>query len=706
MRRGEGALLLLLLISACSVPKLTELGEKRCDTDAGHACITGYACQGGFCRIPAGMPCTEGQTKACGTDIGECVRGTQRCVQGVFGECEGAVGPATESCDNKDNDCDDSTDEDLAAVAPACEKQDGVCMGKKKTCVAGSYVATCGPSEYGTDFQADETRCDGQDNDCDGATDEGVGGGACANAGICIGFQRACTMGAPGVCLAPGFEPTEVSCDNQDNDCDGTVDEGIVSSTPCTLTQGVCQNKFAACRNGNIESTCTQASYGPTYEAQETSCDGMDNDCDGITDRLTDGGFVRIGTCELSQGVCANARRACIAGNGEAPCTAASYGPFFEVSEASCDSLDNDCDGRVDVSSEVTLLATPNTVTNHISLAASSMGGSAAVYADERRGTSRVIFRRFDDQLRAAGNEFELSDPSATDAIRPSLVRIGLDYAVVWMETVGTPRIVLARVADNGTVAWSRVVASNVSVFKDPKVAASSSGGSNVAVAWIGSNLVLQGVVYDGTGSLTVPAKQLVAAPDAGGDLIFGLDLVRRQATNDFLVGWVAQNAGTFRVRFRAFDDTLTGQGTLREEFTAGETADAVRVAIAGDTGEVSGAWLGSNSTMVSTLRWLPNAISSPMKLVANTFNGTSADLTLATTAGGVAAFWAQGGTTARLVGTALGGDGGVRDFTPQGVTGLFAPGVTSLDGGVLQVGYEADRGMGLDLFGQVICRP
>ena len=150
----------------------------------------------------------------------------------------------------------------------------------------------------------------------------------------------------------------------------------------------------------------------------------------------------------------------------------------------------------------------------------------------------------------------------------------------------------------------------------------------------------------------------------------------------------------------------LVPQGTVREEFVSGETvADGLRLAVSGVSGEVLGAWLGSSAGTV-TLRWLPNALTSASNQVASTFVGSASDLTLASTATGAAAFWAQGGSMARLVGISLGGDGGVRDFTPQGVTGLFAPGVTSLDGGVLQVGYEADRGMGLDLYGQVICRP
>ncbi|HET9451764.1 MAG TPA: putative metal-binding motif-containing protein, partial [Aggregicoccus sp.] len=37
--------------------------------------------------------------------------------------------------------------------------------------------------------------------------------------------------------------------------------------------------------DGGFEPVCTGASYGPRYEAAETRCDGVDNDCDGETDR-------------------------------------------------------------------------------------------------------------------------------------------------------------------------------------------------------------------------------------------------------------------------------------------------------------------------------------------------------------------------------------------------------------------------------------
>ena len=74
-----------------------------------------------------GKPCGEG------AGIGECVAGAFVCAgDGTGVVCEGAIGPAPEVCDGKDNDCDGAPDS--------------------------------GPAEV----------CDGEDNDCDGLIDEGV----------------------------------------------------------------------------------------------------------------------------------------------------------------------------------------------------------------------------------------------------------------------------------------------------------------------------------------------------------------------------------------------------------------------------------------------------------------------------------------------------------------------------------------------------
>ncbi|MHA7633822.1 putative metal-binding motif-containing protein [Corallococcus sp. M7] len=76
----------------------------------------------------------------------------------------------------------------------------------------------------------------------------------------------------------------------------GTVDDGgtqvdagtdagsLEEPLPCEKTQGVCAGAKRAVVDGAYEAVCTARSYGADYEATETRCDGLDNDCDGVTD--------------------------------------------------------------------------------------------------------------------------------------------------------------------------------------------------------------------------------------------------------------------------------------------------------------------------------------------------------------------------------------------------------------------------------------
>ena len=121
--------------------------------------------------IDEGCSCIDGNKRPCGKDTGECVKGTQTCVIGVWGNCVGGKDPGTEVCDNKDNDCNGKKDENLTRP---CQT---LCGAGTETCINGKY-------ENCTAKQPTKEICDGKDNDCDGTADGPDT--PCANGGVCI----------------------------------------------------------------------------------------------------------------------------------------------------------------------------------------------------------------------------------------------------------------------------------------------------------------------------------------------------------------------------------------------------------------------------------------------------------------------------------------------------------------------------------------
>ncbi|MBX3275786.1 MAG: hypothetical protein KF729_36330, partial [Sandaracinaceae bacterium] len=161
-------------------------------TDAGDAAVS---------------ECTGTMTRSCpgGSDVGECRAGTQRCMDGAWGDCEGRVGPSAEVCDSRDNDCDGVIDGIAATIA----------CGSGQACIGGSCVITMCP-----DFMLDCDMDPGNGCEADSRTDRAHCGNCdrgcawpCSDAlcqdpiGLLGGRYHTCGFGATGLhCWGTNFD--------------------------------------------------------------------------------------------------------------------------------------------------------------------------------------------------------------------------------------------------------------------------------------------------------------------------------------------------------------------------------------------------------------------------------------------------------------------------------------------------------------------
>jgi Putative metal-binding motif/Secretion system C-terminal sorting domain len=218
---------------------------------------------------------------------------------------------ASEACNGVDDNCDGTVDEGVQTMWYLNADGDNAAAGQVLSCTSPGVGWTTTAPTYSTDCNDSNAAihpgaaelCNGVDDDCDGSVDEGVvfqnyyadadsdGFGSALLGNFCIAPANSslnntdCNDG--NAAIRPGA--TEV-CNGVDDDCDGSIDEGVLQTY---------YRDFDGDTYGNVLISITACSPIAGYVSNATDCNdnnaairplatelcnGIDDDCDGTID--------------------------------------------------------------------------------------------------------------------------------------------------------------------------------------------------------------------------------------------------------------------------------------------------------------------------------------------------------------------------------------------------------------------------------------
>ena len=244
--------------------QVTTCGEGACESTGNWECRNG----GQFDTCQPGSPAAEGPF------------GNASCSDGIDNDCDGTTDASDSDCVVQEETCDDGTDNNgnglVDCADPQCDGFGfndvtncgvGACASTGSTvCQDGGAVDTCQPGPAGDEGPYGDPSCsDDIDNDCNNQTDD----------------------------ADTNCQPGPETCDNNiDDNGNGLVDcadpqcDGFTGQpASCTTSlPGICSAGTVSCDLG--ETFCDQDNQAVTEGpfTSPTCNDGLDNDCDELTD--------------------------------------------------------------------------------------------------------------------------------------------------------------------------------------------------------------------------------------------------------------------------------------------------------------------------------------------------------------------------------------------------------------------------------------
>ncbi len=337
------ALVFALLGCASGNGDDTETPRSGCATDGD--CARGFVCRAGSCATPEMDGSVMDATADEGVEPDGLVQVGDGPIEADAGDDDAGEGDAAGDAEvMRDGPAPDAP---VGPCAPGevrdCGRNVGLCRAGLQTCLPDAMWGGC----EGSVEPRDEV-CNGADDDCNGEIDDGFDvGAACEGVGACGAGTVECRSPVATRCSTePGGSRDEAAgegCNGVDDDCDGVTDEGLAVGEDCV---GMCGPGAREC-DAEERLVCSTDPGGSESEPTPEECNQRDDDCDGTVDE-----DFELGAACDGEGACGPGAFECSEQGGRV-CSSEPGGSASEAAVEACNAQDDDCDGSVDEAFEV-----------------------------------------------------------------------------------------------------------------------------------------------------------------------------------------------------------------------------------------------------------------------------------------------------------------------------------------------------------------